>query len=230
MNYASHIGQDRWVFETLRGKRGGYFLDFGAFDGVNHSNTFTLERLQGWGGICVEPNPLFYAATCAVRSCITVNAALWPVSRQSLSFVDAHGLSSLAEFRDADQNSALRHSVTRRTIAVDTINPTELLARFDAPTQIEYLSLDVEGAELQVIQALDLGRYRVVLMSIEHNHDTAKQAAVRAHLAPLGYQVVDCRNDDFFFHPGLLAQLPDGFEDPVAVCQRVQQTYRLREY
>lgn len=58
MEYYSHIGQDKWVAETFRRARGGYFLDFGAFDGITTSNTIVLEKELGWTGICVEPNAL----------------------------------------------------------------------------------------------------------------------------------------------------------------------------
>ena len=230
MNYFSHIGQDRWVSEVLRGKRDGYFLDFGTFDGINHSNTFYLEKYLGWRGICVEPNPYFYAATCAVRNCITVNAALWPESRQSLEFCDAHGLSSLALFKDADTNAALRGKITRKVINVDTINPNELLDRFAAPALIDYMSLDVEGGELGVLQSLDLKRYRIALATIEHNHNVEKKAAVREYLAPFGYEVLECYNDDYFFHPGILKELGGPIMAPAEALKLVKGTYKLREY
>ena len=156
MNYISHIGQDRWVAETLAHKRGGYFLDFGGFDGLMHSNTFYLERFLNWRGVLVEPNPAPYASACAVRSCITINAALWSKSRESLQFTDSHGLSSIVEFQDNDSNATLRKEISQGILNVDTINPTELLGRFSAPKLIDYMSLDVEGAELAVLEALDL--------------------------------------------------------------------------
>src|SRR5262245_43652313 len=55
-------GQDRWVLmEVLRWQRGGFFLDLAAADGVTDSNTHVLERWFGWAGICIEPNPAFFA-------------------------------------------------------------------------------------------------------------------------------------------------------------------------
>lgn len=230
MNCHSHIGQDAWVAECLRFRRGGFFLDFGAFDGTSISNTLTLERDLGWRGICVEPNPRYYPALCAARRCITVNAALWHESRKQLEFVDAHGLSSIADFKDTDINSQRRQEATRSLIRVDTLNPNELLERFDAPTLIDFLSLDVEGAEFDILNALDLRRYRIALMTIEHNHNHEHQKRIRDYLAGFGYEVVQNRNDDFFFHRAHLAALMEnlgGAPDPLAAFDRVYATFPI---
>jgi FkbM family methyltransferase len=231
MNYISHIGQDRWVAETLNHKRCGFFLDFGGFDGLMHSNTFYLERFLNWRGVLVEPNPLPYSSACAVRSCITINAALWTSSRESLKFTDSHGLSSIVDFQNNDSNTALRKQISNGIIEVDTINPTELLKRFSAPTLIDYMSLDVEGAELAVLTALDLDSYKIALMSIEHNHEQEKKMLIRDHLKKYSYDVIEHRNDDFFFNMDILSEITKGdFTQPLESQKNVIEKYRLVEY
>ncbi len=207
LHFASHIGQDAWVAKCLEHKHGGFFLDFGAFDGETISNTLTLEKELGWRGICVEPNPRFYAELCRNRQCVTVNVALWPQSRASLRFVDAHGLSAIETYKDMDVNSARRQEATLGVIEVDTLNPNELLARFEAPALIDYLSLDVEGAEFEVLSGLDLNTYAIALMTIEHNHDRPRQIRMRNYLAKLGYEFIEHCNDDFFFNRSHLLRL-----------------------
>ncbi|WP_165227532.1 FkbM family methyltransferase [Aquisphaera insulae] len=227
--FTSHIGQDAWVAGCLRFRRGGFFLDFGAFDGKTISNTHYLEQGLGWRGICVEPNPRYFPSVCRSRASIAVNAALWPRSREVLRFADAHGLSSIESFMDLDATADLRRRATHAMIEVDTINPTELLRRFEAPQLIDYLSLDVEGAEYEVLSALDLGAYSIALMTIEHNHVLARQEKIRAFLATYGYEVVQNRNDDFFFHRDHLARLADGhgaLPDPIDVFRDVHGSYR----
>ena len=93
MKYFSHIGQDAWVAACLQFKRNGFFLDFGAFDGQTISNTYSLEKDLGLNGICGEPNPRYCPLVGQNRSCISVNAALWPRSREQLRFADAHDAS-----------------------------------------------------------------------------------------------------------------------------------------
>ena len=231
MNYMSHIGQDRWVAETLKYKNNGHFLDFGGFDGLMHSNTFYLERFLNWRGILVEPNPKPYASACAVRSCITINAALWMKSRELLQFTDSHGLSSIIDFQDNDSNAALRKAISQGIIDVDTINPTELLKRFSAPRLIDYMSLDVEGAELEVLKAVDLDFYKIALMSIEHNHENEKKMRVREYLRRFGYSFIEHRNDDFFSNMDYLSEVTNGdFVDPEISQKIVYENYRLIEY
>jgi len=230
MKYFSHIGQDAWVAACLQFKRGGFFLDFGAFDGQTISNTYTLEKDLGWKGICVEPNPRYYPLVCQCRNCISVNVALWPRSREQLRFVDAHGLSAIESFKDGDTNSNVRSQATLAVIEVDTLNPNELLARFNAPKLIDYLTLDVEGAEFDVLSTIDLKTYQIALMTIEHNHDTPRQEKIRQYLAQYGYEVVQNRNDDFFFHREHLTRLLDGkVVDPVAIFNTVYNTFQIAE-
>ncbi|MFZ3584632.1 methyltransferase, partial [Loktanella sp. DJP18] len=54
-SYASQAGQDRAVERILNGKRGGTFLDIGAYDGLTGSNSLYFERCLGWTGLLVEP-------------------------------------------------------------------------------------------------------------------------------------------------------------------------------
>lgn len=229
LSYKSHIGQDRWVAEILRFKKKGYFLEFGALDGLLTSNTYVLEKELDWQGICVEANPTLYPAVCQNRSCITINAALWPESRTLIDMVDAHGLSSVVAYKDSDNQSSLRDSVTTRRFGIDTINPTELLDRFQAPALIDYMSLDVEGCEIDVLSSLDLDRYHIAMMTIEHNHDEARKAAVRALLEPMGYSVVSRLNDDWVYHPEYLRAALGGEapEDPLRICEEISVSFAI---
>ena len=53
--YASQAGQDQIIDRIMKGKRGGTFIDVGAYDGVNGSNTLFLEKWRNWSGVLVEP-------------------------------------------------------------------------------------------------------------------------------------------------------------------------------
>src|SRR4029453_1403725 len=74
---ASQYGQDRVVLELLGGKRGGFFLDSGAADGVRASNTELLEKEFGWTGICVEPDRGLFTMLRSNRACASVNCCLY---------------------------------------------------------------------------------------------------------------------------------------------------------
>lgn len=229
--YASHIGQDRWVAECFSFKKGGYFLDFGAFDGVTISNSLFLERMLDWKGICVEPNPTYYPRLCVERRVVTINAALWPTARQSLKLCDAHGLSSVEQYAGQDSNADLRQQITRAWVSVDSVNPAELMTRFAVPEYVEYLSLDTEGCECEILEVIDFAVYKIALITVEHNHHAASQARARRLLNRHGYCVVQNRNDDWFWHPDHLkamtaaAGLP--LVDPEQKFQEIYDTYPI---
>lgn len=225
MDYKSHLGQDRWVAEVYHHKPHGLFFEAGALDGVLTSNTYALEKELGWTGIVVEANPTYYPAVCRNRTCITINAALWNTSREKLEMVDAHGLSSAVQHQDKDLMANLRRSITLRRFSIDTINPTELLERFQAPETFEYLSLDIEGAEIEFLKAFDFTRFKPGLMTIEHSDNPEKQAEMRDFLKPFGYEVTQGYYDDWFWHPEIVAAL--GGSDPFKVFEEVHETYEV---
>ena len=226
MYYKSHIGQDRWAAEIFGLKREGYFLEFGALDGILTSNTYTLEKELGWSGITVEANPTYFPAVCRNRECITINAALWPESREIVEMVDAHGLSSVIDYKDGDSMASVRSEITKRKFKVDTLNPTELLDRFQVPKYIEYLSLDIEGCELPVLKAMDLQKYKIALMTIEHSDNETRMYAVREFLKPFGYSVVRRLYDDWFFHEDHLKALGSS-GDPREIHAKIEQTFEI---
>lgn len=223
-DFVSHIGQDNWVAEVFKYKKSGFFLDFGAFDGLLTSNTYFLEKHLGWFGICVEPNPTYYAQLCGVRNCVSVNVALFPESRKSMEFFDAHGLSCFSGLVDGDTMAHTRRSIIRKTIYVDTLNPTELLGRFSAPEYIDYMSLDIEGAEAEVLKALDLEKYKIALMTIEHAENQEKKAALIEYLAPHGYESVDRHYDTYFYNLEILKEIGP-FQDPIKAAEKVAANY-----
>ncbi len=228
--FVSHIGQDAWVAECLGFKKEGYFLDFGAFDGKTISNTYTLEKDLNWNGIAVEPNPHFYSKLCQCRNVININMALWTESRKSLRFVDAHGLSGFEDFAFGDSMAETREKATKSIIQVDTIHPNELLERFNSPELIDYLSLDVEGCEFEILSSINLSKYHIALMTIEHNHDKQRQKLYREYLAKFGYSFVQNRNDDWFFHIDYLKKCNNGVHiNPIEVFEKVYNTYRIKE-
>jgi FkbM family methyltransferase len=226
--FQSHLGQDNWVAEVYGFKPDGYFFEAGALDGVLTSNTYALEKHLGWSGIVVEANPTYYPEVCRNRSCITINAALWRSSREQIEMVDAHGLSSAVQNQDGDSSSSLRRSITTRTIHIDTVNPSELFDRFAVPATFEYLSLDIEGAELDFLKAFDFTRYRPGLMTIEHTEDLQRQDAMRSLLAPFGYEFRQRHYDEYFWHPDVVGAL--GGSDPNRAFDRVDEAYEIYDH
>ena len=74
--FYSQAGQDQWILEKTNSKRRGYFVDIGAYDGINYSNTLYLEKNLNWSGICIEPDVKTYESLIINRNCICENLAV----------------------------------------------------------------------------------------------------------------------------------------------------------
>lgn len=73
---------------------------------------------------------------------------------------------------------------------VETVTLNEVLDGMDAPTEIDFLSLDTEGSEVDILGGLDLQKYKFNVMVIEHNFNQDTQNALERILKPFGYKLV----------------------------------------
>jgi FkbM family methyltransferase len=169
MRSASQLFQDLLVLFFLRGKRNGFFVEIGATNGVDMSNTIILERDFQWRGILAEPARCWHSELRASRHVAIDTRFVWSRSGAILDFKesDAPELSTMLELVDRDFNRATR--TAGRTYSVDTISLNDLLAAHHSPREIDYLSLDTEGTELAILQAFDFSKYHIKIVTVEHN-------------------------------------------------------------
>lgn len=182
----AQLAQDVFVLAECGFKRGGFFVDFGATDGVSLSNTHLLEKEFGWRGIVAEPARCWHEALAANRSCIIERRCVWTTTGARLEFNETTTpeLSTLAAFEDKDMHAAARREGNR--YEVETISLNELLHKHSAPRWIDYLSIDTEGSELEILAALDFDRYQIGVITCEHNFTDAR-GKIHALLASRGY-------------------------------------------
>lgn len=205
----SQILQDLWVLWEC-GPEPGTFLDIGAADGEYLSNTWLLEQ-AGWTGALVEPNHRYYPKLARRRAPAYLNAA-WSRSGETVelrSVVDDLELSRLTEADPGDSHEATGKRDTFETDVVETISLHDLVADAGLPATIDYLSIDIEGAELEVLSAVDFKRQRFRCITVEHNETPARER-IHELLAANGYhrKWTDLSAwDDWYVHPELTAEL-----------------------
>ena len=197
-----------------------FFVEAGAGDGVHISNTYLLEKHLGWSGLLVEPCPSVSSALRINRSCMISTVAL---SRQSgqqvklkevlaprvlgLQLLPNAGWSELSttlqpqqeSLNSSDQWSFLRNSTKEHL--VDTATLDDLLTANNAPRHIGYLSLDLEGSELDILSTIDFNRWRIECITVEHNYDAIRRQAIASLLKSSGYRRVHetiSRFDDWY--------------------------------
>jgi FkbM family methyltransferase len=165
----SQIFQDLFVLYILNGKRGGFFVEFGATNGVSLSNTFLLEKEYGWDGILCEPGKVWKNALFSNRNCTIDNRCVWSKSGEKLTFNESKlpELSTLEKYNDADFHSSLRKDGNLYT--VETVSLVDLFDYHNAPRVIDYLSIDTEGSEFEILNAFDFSKVDIKIITVEHN-------------------------------------------------------------
>jgi len=203
MNYKSQIGQDKFICEHIySNKKNGFFIELGAADGIHLSNTYYMEKELNWDGICIEPAPKFKDALIKNRSCKKYFCPVFSSSGKDVEFsiVDCGELSGISNYLGNIGNYKIEDKVTLKTKTL-----TEILDEINAPIYIDYLSLDTEGTELEILKGLDFSKYVIGYISIEHNFRPLR-SEIRDYLLKKGYIFSRWnRFDDEYMH-NLLAR------------------------
>jgi hypothetical protein len=190
----SQFGQDYLVLDILGGMRNGFFLDSGASDGIEASNTLLLESAFGWKGICVEPNESFFGDLIRNRECYCVNCCLYD-REGSVDFLERAG--TLGGIVDEYDPVLVRYAqeafhiprtpggglptVQRRALTVGSI-----LRGCGAPKILDYWSLDTEGSELTILKSFPFNEFTFRVLTVEHNRLPVREQ-IRAFLEEHGY-------------------------------------------
>lgn len=186
----SQHGEDLVLWRFFNGRRKGFFVEIGAYDGVTFSNTYLLEA-AGWSGILVEPNPERFDACVKARPhsrCMQAAIVAEPRQRAVRLTVPMGegGLDTLAftEASTEHRQRVARATNETREIETPALTIDEVLDGHTGP--IDLVSVDVEGAELAALQGMDIRRWAPELFVIEDN-SMGRDRLVTDHLARFGY-------------------------------------------
>lgn len=200
----AQLGQDLVAYALHRGKKDGFFVDIGAHDGSFISNTLLFEKL-GWQGFCVEANPQTFAKLRQNRTCTCYNLAIYSANIGTTRMISRGdgGLDTLQVNLTAAHKKRLENEISGEFMEfeVQTATFDEVMKNHPNTTHIDFLSLDVEGGELEVLKGIDFDKFSFSLMSIEHNHIKQQKREITDFLASKGYRVLMDNAWDFFFVP-----------------------------
>ena len=166
--------QDVWALWEAGGKREGFFVEFGAASGKEKSNTYFLETGMDWKGIVAEPNPNFVASVRKHRSCIVSDKCVYSKSGERIEFLATRvgELSRIASIDPEDGHKRNDHTV----IEVETISLNDLLTEGLAPRDIDFLSIDTEGSEYEILSHFDFDSWNIRAIAVEHNGTKARRS------------------------------------------------------
>ena len=166
----SQLGQEIFALIENDFKRDGYFVEFGATNGLELSNTHLLEKEFGWSGILAEPALVWREELLKNRSCHINNECVWRSSGETLSFHESDEpvystIQSLASIDDMNKSAR----IIGKQYKVITITLEDLLKKYFAPRRIDYLSIDTEGSEYEILSCFNFDAYDIRTITCEHN-------------------------------------------------------------
>lgn len=158
----------------------GYFVELGASDGISQSNTYYFEKYRGWRGILIEPMPHNYLKCLENRSKETqvfCNACVSFHYKEKFVEIFYSDMMSTSLGLETDINNPENHSLIGKQFLKNGKNNfnfgaianqlNNILLKANAPKQIDFLSLDVEGAEIEVLKGINHDEYRFKFICIE---------------------------------------------------------------
>jgi FkbM family methyltransferase len=210
--YSQHC-QDRFIDNfLLHGKRNGVFVDIGAYDGVLLSNTYYFEKELGWNGICVEPNPVVYESLIQNRDCVSLNCGV-AGEEGVLDFLKLPadldlGSGFIQYFDDSSlfKDKKFINEIGARGGEIIKITSRDFndLLRSHQITRIDYLSIDTEGADFQVLSSVDFDAFDIRVISIEN---TCFGDRIISFLSKRGYELkAILGNDEIYMKRNMLPE------------------------
>jgi len=175
--YSQH-GHEYIISLLLGNKKGGYFVEFGVIDGITNSNTYYLEERMGWNGIVAEPAKKWHKNLMKNRRVHIETDCVFSESNLDLEFIETgkwKGGNTLMKHLNSDNK--------KRTISskylVKTISLNDLLDKYNAPRHVEFISIDTEGSELEIIKNFKFTKYSFSIICVEHNGNIEKRESLQ---------------------------------------------------
>lgn len=188
--FYSEDKQDEYVYKSyFKNKKKGFFIDIGAHNGIHNSNSYFFELL-GWDGICFEPDPRTYKQLLKNRRCKLYNYAVGSENRvekfiqHPCTFVSGLDRTYCDEHRKCWN---VPHGIAQKYfIDVEVVNLNTILSGLNV-TYIDFLSIDTEGAEKDILSSIDFDRFYIKVIVVENKyHDVS----IKNHLINKGYKMV----------------------------------------
>ncbi|MEB2784737.1 FkbM family methyltransferase [Algoriphagus persicinus] len=188
--YYSQYQQDKFIDKVIfAGKKNGFFVDIGAYDGITINNTIFFEKFRNWTGLCIEPNPKVFPQLKRSRSCKVFNCCIGDFTGVSV-FLHVTGesemLSGLKNSYDPRHIDRIEREVLKndgkiREISVE-VKPLSYFLNIEQ--KIDFLSIDTEGNEFEILKTIDFSKIEIYSISIENNY---KNSEIEDYLSTKGF-------------------------------------------
>ena len=174
----SQIFQDLLV-DYILNKKDGVYCEVGALDGLIFSNTYYLEKELGWSGILCEPNKKYIDKIKVNRpKNILIDKPVFSIEDKEVFFTE----------RDGGRSGIINENNKYNNYKLRTTTLNLIFSSYLKNKNLDYLSIDTEGTEFEIIKYLDFDKYKPKIISIEHNYDIKKRNKIFALLQKKNYK------------------------------------------
>jgi FkbM family methyltransferase len=160
----------------------GFFVEIGAFDGKSQNSTVVLEK-KGWQGVCIEPVRSNFELLQKNRKCKKINGAVWNKSG-TIDIADV-GIPGWTGIKETHQH---QHKEKYNTETIIIPVKCYRFHELDLPNQIDYLQIDTEGCELDILNDIDKTKYNIDYICIEDNLSLNGDTTYHDFMTKYGYE------------------------------------------
>ena len=169
--FFSQSGQDKIIKNYFfQNKKDGFFVEIGAYDGIEGSNCYHFEKFMNWKGIAIEPSKLQYEKLKNNRNCKTINKAI-SNEIKDVEFIEVvEGLTQMSGINNENYtaNELIKKNEQSKT-KISKITTSTFEEEIKGNFEIDYLSIDIEGEELDLLKSVDFNKYNIKVISVENN-------------------------------------------------------------
>lgn len=175
MSFYGQHSEDQFINEYFNNKQTGVCIEIGAYNGVSGSNTLHFEE-KGWTALCIEPIEAEFLKCKQHRKWCYQCCMGETDSNEEKEFTIFHLNENVSAISSLEPDARLieshKHLITNVSTCMTKIRScNSLLAELQFPTEIDFISIDTENTELNVLKGLDLNKYNVKLLVIENNYN-----------------------------------------------------------
>ena len=194
----SEMAQDLFALAFSENLEPKYFVEFGATDGLKASNTWLLEKKLGWEGILAEPARIWHKSLNYNRNCNIENKCIANKSGDIYKFIEVgnsnYSNATLSTSENYINNGDWAEKIRKEKISnkydVETLSLNDLLEKYSAPYEIQFMSIDTEGSELDILKGFNFETHKIKSFCIEHNMVKGKRKKIYNLLRDKGYERV----------------------------------------
>ncbi|NBV93710.1 MAG: FkbM family methyltransferase [Proteobacteria bacterium] len=207
--FFSQAGQDKFINNLFfRGMKNGFFVEIGAYNGIDGSNCYFFEKFLNWSGLAIEPSPSQFLSLQKNRRCKCINKAVAKKS-EKIEFIDViEGYTQMSGINNSSYQKTLEiiKKDLRTVLDKKIIQAATFSEIVEYNYLIDYLSIDVEGGEMDILESIDFNLYKIKVLSVENNYPN--EINYEKYLSEKGFNYIDNVGvDEIYFNKKYLTNL-----------------------